>query len=1482
MLQMDNAPRLRSRGETRRLTPAATAVAGRCQHVRFLSGKRCFLTRIAMPLLCVAGITVAAVASARAAETTTAAPVVVLSLGGDWAFAYTVGRTEQVPPARAFGATMPVPGCWDDWFDRAKALRVWPFARFNPDFRPTRFPMDKMRDASLSYLLGTGWYRRQLDVPAAWKGRQVTLQVGRVVMETWVYVNGREVHHHLGHSTSWEVPLGSHLEFGRRNELVIAVDNTRTDRLGCTIRGFQGRSGGIFGPVTIRLAGPARIANVYVFPDQNRLHWRVELQGDLPKAGQLQWRILAQNAKQVLASGTQTVAGEQTGWNSGTFGLKPWSDRQPNLYRLEVALHAGEDCLDVCRQPFGFRRLTAAGTGLRLNDRPIFLRGVADHSYFPLTCTPPMEAGWYRGHIRRLKEIGFNWLRFHTSVPLEPYLEAADELGMLIQVEPPVGYALPEWRDILRACRKHPSVAIYCCGNEELLDETRIEYLRQCAAEMRTAAPDALLNPQEALRGVEYVWAPTDLGGDAVQQPFPHNPMRLAKLKEFSDVFGQYTWGWLSYTSLLGEPDKIDRRLALYGRPCLAHELGICGCYLDLSLEERYRKLRIGPDLYAAARQELQKAGLLDRAGVYYRNSAAWQRLMLKDAMETARQCRLVAGYDCLGANDAHWIYSGYGCGMLNEFDELKPGRSADDILGYNGESVLLVSRQRERNLVSGQPLRRDLLLSWFGDGTLRRAAVRWSFSVAGGAALAGGEQAVPAVEAGAVARIAAIDAPTPKLDRPMKATLTVELVDAGYRLRNHWDYWLFPAGEPVVPENVHVVAALDAATIKELAAGRRVVLLGVKPFPARAMDFQMGLAGRPQGNLATVIARHPLTDRFPHDGYCDWQFWKMFSDATAVQFDEMPEAFDPILEVVSSYKQVHRQAAVFEWRVGKGRLLVCSLSLPTSDPAAAYFRRSLLAYAAGEQFQPRTQVAPERLEQLLKLAPTAVKPAANPNQAFDEQSILAAPIVCQAGERFEGRFYRGRGNVEYLQLLEIAGRMFAPDPEFQNIGMFYKPAWNGLVEGPTWEAWWIQNSYGPTYCALPFLSEPLTTFLQNSHDLWFDQMGDGRTVRPFKDFHWIPPDGCLCDAAAPGMFIAKQGDGRVDIHDWCLEFTAAGLMMQAELLLVGRDAKAIDHYLPKLRRCANFIESRRDPKNNLFLAGPAGNLLAPSYAGWKKPDGTYDKAYLAGLSITYIAGLDRLIELEKLAGNAENVKLYSERRDLARKGLPLLTTDEGYFIKSLDPDGTKHGVYGAAKHGYFEAVANHDAICFRVADDAQAEKIYAKIASIPGLRRHDLIITNCPGLDDMYVPDTDWLWKFGTWVNGGEWTTCEARMMMGYCRLGKYDAVRRSMKKILDYARRFRMDNPLVDFGNAVYQPKEPINCVLRQLGRARRHDPRPVRVPVSGRRADDPAAHSAGHHAAGTALPHPLRHKTAIPGNGRARTGHRRLGQWPGVEGV
>jgi hypothetical protein len=423
--------------------------------------------------------------------------------------------------------------------------------------------------------------------------------------------------------------------------------------------------------------------------------------------------------------------------------------------------------------------------------------------------------------------------------------------------------------------------------------------------------------------------------------------------------------------------------------------------------------------------------------------------------------------------------------------------------------------------------------------------------------------------------------------------------------------------------------------------------------------------------------------------------------------------------------------------------------------------------------------------------------------------TFFIPPAVVSAAEKFAGKYFSGEGDVEYFKLLDISRRMFSADPEFQNLPMLYKPVWNGFAEGPTWDAWWVQNSYGPSYCGMPIFEEPLCTFVFNSQDLWFQMMGDGRRVWKGE----IVPDGQLCDMARPGHSFPKQGDGPLSLHDWGMEFTAAGLVMQAEMLLVSRDEQAIARYLPKLRRCANFIETRRDPEVNLFLAGPAANLLAPSYAGYKQPDGSFGKAYLAGLSINYIAGLNRLIELEKLTGNTENVNLYTKRRDLAVKGLPLITTDEGYFMRSLDPDGTPHGVYGAAKHGYFDAIANHDAICFRVVDDEQAAKIYETIDALSGLRPHGLILTNYPSLDDMYHSPSGHF-RFGHWVNGGHWSTCEARMIMGYYRVGQHDDAQRAMNQIMTFARQFRMDNNLTNFGSSVYMPHLPINLVYDTFG--------------------------------------------------------------------
>lgn len=424
------------------------------------------------------------------------------------------------------------------------------------------------------------------------------------------------------------------------------------------------------------------------------------------------------------------------------------------------------------------------------------------------------------------------------------------------------------------------------------------------------------------------------------------------------------------------------------------------------------------------------------------------------------------------------------------------------------------------------------------------------------------------------------------------------------------------------------------------------------------------------------------------------------------------------------------------------------------------------------------------------------------------QQSDQPAIVINSGGSSYyDGTYFSGEGNTAYLALLDSAYMMMRPNATMENLSMLYTPEWNGFVEGPTWHAWWIQNSFGATYTMLPFMNKAYQTFVYNSQDWWFHFMGDG--VRKGSNGGHVAPVGSLCDCASPKGVNYRQGDYKVDKHDWGYGFTAAGMILQSELLLVSRDKADIAHYLPMLEKCAAFIDDRRNPLNNMFLVGPAADLLAPSYAGTGKllPDGSYGKAYLAEISINYIAGLNRLVELEKMMGRKDKVKLYTHRIELIKKGLTNFITPQGYFIRSVDPDGTKHGIYGAPVHGYFASSANCDAATFRIADDRQAKQIYDVVRSIPGLRPYKLIIPNYPSYDDMYQYNS--LFEYGTWVNGGGWATLEARAQMSYYRAGAYHDASASFKQMLKRSVDFRMDNPLAHFGSKTFQGNEPINSV-------------------------------------------------------------------------
>ena len=848
--------------------------------------------------------------------------------------------TETADIPVSFPHTIAVPGYWDDQPESFAGEDT----AVNPDYAPVRFPMPDTPDASLPYITGTVWYRKSvtLDEPAPY----AALELAGVSTGARVWVNGAYAGQVFGYSTPHTVSLDGFLREGE-NELVIAVCNDPRGHLGCVTRGYKGFSGGLTRAVRLRLTGCCRIADAAAFARDEKFFTLDALFDGDTQGAELAYKIC--DGVRVLKEGCFPLEGASLRRDILSMGLARWSDTAPKLYECRLTLHNRGGVADKRTIPFGLRALRRDGTRLTVDGLPVFLRGATEHGYYPETCTPPDSVESYERMLGILREYGFNFLRFHTSVPNEEYMTAADRLGFYVQVEAPVNCGEREWEDIVRAVRRHPSTAILCGGNEELLDEDKIASLAREAAVAHTLAPAALYNPQEALRGVEYGWADADMG-DCTDEPSRHNPRRLAALKTFSDVFGQFTWGFLSYGSTDGDCHELDRRLAVYERPCLAHEMGIYGGWLDFSLEPRYEGTRIGTDLYAKGREYLEREGLFDRWETFYRNSSALMAEVRKQNVETARKCRLLAGFDYLGAIDYHWHRTGYPCGILNEFFEEKPFSPKEEVLRWNAPTVLLWDHGERFTYYTGEEAACPFLVSRYDTGELPAGTLTWTLTDAQGVSAGYGIEKTAAVPNGSVTEIARFAVTLPA--RAGKYTLSAVLTAGGEHIRNRWTLWCFARAAEALPENVRVTESLTPDDVSALEHGARILLTGVSPLPAEATAFQPMCAGRPHGIAASVIHPHPALDAFPHDGYCGWQFKSMLDGGRAIRYGapSAPEeglVFDPIVELVSGFKNVDRYAAVAEFAVGEGRLLVCGLVLGDA-PEQRAMRDALVRYLAG------------------------------------------------------------------------------------------------------------------------------------------------------------------------------------------------------------------------------------------------------------------------------------------------------------------------------------------------------------------------------------------------------------------------------------------------------------------------------------------------------------------------------------------------------
>ena len=891
-----------------------------------------------------------------------------LSLDGEWEFFYSPQKFDPpistLPPSKQFTGKMVTPGYWDDNYDLFDEEDFFGLtARFNPDYRKPHFPMARslMPHASSSFLIGTGFYKKRFIAPETFS--YAVIHVGPAMWGCSVFCNGNFAGKITGYSTGSRFILEEFILPGQENEIIIAVCNLHDDggayhRLdtthdgmafgsrpgqhrGLAAQGYQSERGGIGGGVSLKFTNHAEIVDYCISFADERPRWFVETRGN---KAVLDWQMSFEG--KIVDSGSQEISGKSVFYSDVPPQL--WSDRNPKLCDIQLTLKTDNTICDKVSFKWGARKLTVEKMHFKLNNIPTFLRGVTEHCYFAETTNPHFDKDKYLRDLAVLREAGFNFIRCHTWCPPEPFFDACDELGFLVQFELPSVWTWEDAEYILKLTRRHASAVILCEGNEKIIDEVAIVRLQKLVALMKELAPGMLFNPQEAMRGIEYDFTP---GRKIVEGALVHDKERLDRVRKFSDCIGCLGGEFSYFHDQFKNREIVEERLDVFDRPCLLHESGILGGYLDFSLEKRYEGTFIGTDLFKAAREHMTKRGVYQNAKLYYEKNSLFMSLCRKQLVENLRSLRNAAGFDYLGGIDTHWHLTGYPCGIFNEFYEEKYGETIDDVRLYCGESILVCTASNQRNFSAGNRFSENIEFVCYEAEGLKDAVLNWTMKKNDNSIVASGSQTTAEFRPGTITSAAIVEFDIPNWTCAAELLLETELSCNGKVWKNHWNFWIFPKANDNIPQNVKITPSLNDEIYSFLESGGRVILTG--NFPAEMMpeNFRSCTSGRALGHAGALLHQHPIWQKFPNNGNYDWQFKALMEGSASMVYDhEMPE-FKPVFSLIPTFKMVKHKSMLSEFIVGKGRLIICGFTINGTNPAAMYMKEVLIDYLAGDDF---------------------------------------------------------------------------------------------------------------------------------------------------------------------------------------------------------------------------------------------------------------------------------------------------------------------------------------------------------------------------------------------------------------------------------------------------------------------------------------------------------------------------------------------------
>ncbi|MFV0521750.1 MAG: glycoside hydrolase family 2 TIM barrel-domain containing protein [Mangrovibacterium sp.] len=326
-----------------------------------------------------------------------------------------------------------------------------------------------------------GTYRKEINLPNSWKGKQIIAHFGSITSNISLYVNGKYVGYSEDSKLEAEFDITKYLHSGKN---LIAFQVFRwCDGTYLEDQDFW-RFSGVSRDCYLFARNNVHIRDIKVTPDlvNNYTDGSLAIKLDLAASSSVELQLLDAEGSIVEKDGVSGSGIHIV--NMEVSNPDKWTAETPNLYTLIATLRSGKEVKEVIPIQVGFRKVEMKDNQLCVNGKPILIKGVNRHELDPdggyVVSPERMEQD-----ILMMKRFNINAVRTCHYPDDNLWYELCDKYGLYVVAEANIeshgmGYGDETLaknplfakahlerneRNVLRNYN-HPSVIVWSLGNE--------------------------------------------------------------------------------------------------------------------------------------------------------------------------------------------------------------------------------------------------------------------------------------------------------------------------------------------------------------------------------------------------------------------------------------------------------------------------------------------------------------------------------------------------------------------------------------------------------------------------------------------------------------------------------------------------------------------------------------------------------------------------------------------------------------------------------------------------------------------------------------------------------------------------------------------------------------------------------------------------------------------------------------------------------